>query len=191
MTGITISLEAIIAFLALIAATYFAYRQISIMDEQRRIFERQTGISERQAHYQGQQTTISHQQAELLSQQLRLIRAQEDDRKKKDELFLLVAPLYTNFKKDYDIIDWMSLREIYKTWMYEDIPGKQEILKSLEIEILEIMRSRKGLAHEPLHSKIDAYQKKMPNWEIERGEMKPLLNELVEAVKNRYEELII
>ena len=49
----------------------------------------------------------------------------------------------------------MSLREIEKIWRFKDIPGKAEALKSLEAETLEIMRQRKGLAHEPLYSKIN------------------------------------
>ena len=190
MTEITISLDSIVALLALIVASYFALRQITIMDMQRKIFERQKDISENQAFYQGQQTTISQQQANLLSQQLAFIREQEKDRKNKEELYLLIAPLYTNFKKDYDIIEWMSFREIEKTWIHKDNPEKESALKNLEAEILEIMRLRKGIAHEPIYSQIDAFEKMMPNFQKNRWEMKPILDEIFASVKIRYNELI-
>jgi len=190
MTEITISIEAIVAFLAIIAASYFAYRQTSIMDMQRKIFERQSEISEYQKIYQGQQTTISGQQAELLRQQLAFIREQENDRRKKEELFLLIAPLYTNFRKDHEIIEWMSLREITKISIYRDMPSKKEALETLEAEILEIMRQRKGLAHEPLYSKINAFDNILPNYQDNPSDLKALLKEIFELLKTRYDELI-
>jgi hypothetical protein len=190
MTEITISIDAIVAFLAIIAASYFAYRQTSIMDMQRKIFERQRDISEYQKIYQGQQTTISGQQAELLRQQLTLIREQENDRKKREELFLLIAPLYTNFRKNYEIIEWMSLREISKIYNYRNMPSRKEALENLEAEILEIMRQRKGLAHEPLYSKINVFDNLLPNYQNNPSDLKALLKEIFELVRTRYDELI-
>lgn len=195
MTEITFvpefSIDGIITLTAILAASYFAYKQISIMDKQREIFERQTEISRNQAFYQGQQTTTSQQQARLLSQQLELIREQEMNRKKKEELFLLIAPLYTNFRKDeYNIIEWMSLREQTKIWMYRDQPAKEEALKKLEVDILEIMRQRKGLAHEPLSSTIDAFEGSIPHYNNNVQETEALLKEILRLVKNRYNELI-
>jgi len=190
MIDVIISFDSIVALLALIMASWFAIRQISIMDKQREIFERQKEISEDQKFYQGQQTTISQQQANLLNQQLALIRTQEIDREKKEELFLLISPLYTNFRKDPDIIDWMSYTETEKIWIQKDNPVKEAILKNLEAEILEIMRLRKGLAREPLYSRIDAYEKMMPNLQTNRSEMKHHLDELFESVKIRYNELV-
>ncbi len=185
------SFDGIVALIAILAASYFAHRQIDIMDKQRRIFERQTDISGNQAFYQGQQTTTSKQQARLLNQQLDFIREQEKDRKKKEELFLLIAPLYANFRKDeYDIIEWMSLREITKLWMYRDNPAKEEALKILEADILEIMRQRKGLAQEPLSSKIDAFEGALPHYDNNVQETRALLKEILGLVKNRYNELI-
>jgi hypothetical protein len=185
------SFDGIVAFIAILAASYFAHRQIYIMDKQRRIFERQTEISGNQAFYQGQQTTTSQQQARLLNQQLDFIREQEKDRRKKEELFLLIAPLYTNFRKDeYNIVEWMSLREQTKIWMYRDYPAKEKALKILEADILEIMRQRKGLAQEPLSSKIDAFEGSLPHYRNNVQETEALLKEILGLVKNRYNELI-
>jgi hypothetical protein len=186
----TFSIDAVIAFLAIFAASYFAYKQVSIMDKQREIFERQRQISEDQKFYQGQQTTISQQQARLLSQQLAFIREQETDRRNKEELYMLIAPLYTSFKKDDDIIEWMSLRETDKMWRYKDNPLKEAALKNLEVEILELMRQKKGLAHEPLYSQMDAFEKQKPNWIKNRSEMKDLLDKIFASAKIRYNELI-
>jgi len=187
---IKITLDVIVAAFALIAAIVVAFMQISLMDKQSKIFDRQREISEYQKIYQGQQTTISKQQATLLSQQLAIIEEQEKDRKNKEELYLLIAPLYANLRKDDDIIDWMSRREIDKIWKYRDKPLKEAALRKLEADILEIMRLRKGLAHGSLYLKINAYEKKMPNYGINRSEMKPLLDEIFVLVKNRYSELI-
>ena len=131
-------LNAFVVFLAILAASYFAHRQTSIMSQQKE---------------------ISNQQATLLSQQLEFIRQQEADRESKEELYMLIAPLYTKFKMDeYNIIDWMAQRDITKIWLYKDQPEKKARMKNLEADILEIMRQRKGYAHEPLYSKIDSYE---------------------------------
>lgn len=138
-----------------------------------------------------QQKQISDQQAELLSQQLELIRKQEVDRKNKEELYMLIAPLYTKFRKDeYNIIDWMSQREITKIYLYREQPKKRELMINLEAEILDIMRQRKGYAHEPLFSKINSYESSMPNLGNNNiQEIKIQLNEILSLVKARYEEL--
>ena len=84
----------------------------------------------------------------------------------------------------------MSFREIEKTWIHKDNPEKESALKNLEAEILEIMRLRKGIAHEPIYSQIDAFEKMMPNFQKNRWEMKPILDEIFASVKIRYNELI-
>jgi hypothetical protein len=190
MTQLTIDLGLIVSILAIIVAACFAWMQLSVYRRQADILEEQAKISSRQAIYQGQQATISQQQARLLSRQLELIREQEDNRKKKEELFLLIAPLYTSFKKDPDIIDWMSLRETGKIWLHDDNPSKKERLINLEAEIIEIMRQRKGLAQEPLYSKIEAFDNLLPNYRKNSWEMAPFLKEIFELVKTRYNELI-
>jgi hypothetical protein len=189
----TISLDAviasIIAVLALIAVVHLTCKQISIMDKQRQIFDRQTVISERMAFYQGQQTTISQQQANLLSQQLAFIRKQEKDRRNKEELFLLIAPLHTAFKKEYDIFDWISDRQTTKIWKHNDSPHKKEALTKLEEEIIEIIRQRKGYAHGPLYSKLDNLDGLLPNLMKNKEDILALLNELSMLVETRYAEL--
>lgn len=150
-------------FLALAAASYFAHRQTSIIDKQ----------------------------ADISREQLNFIREQEADRKKKEELYMIIAPLYTKFKEDeHNIIDWMSQREITKIHLHTEQPEKKQQLTDLEANILEIMRQRKGYAHEPLYSKIDSYESSMPNLQDNNiKEIKDQLNEILRLVKIRYAEL--
>jgi hypothetical protein len=63
-------------------------------------------------------------------------------------------------------------------------------MKNLEADILEIMRQRKGYAHEPLYSKIDSYESSMPNLGNNNiPDIKAQLNEIFRLVKIRYAEL--
>ena len=84
----------------------------------------------------------------------------------------------------------MSTSEITKVHLHNDFLPKKEALKNSEAEIIEIIRQRKGLAHEPLYSKINKFESMLPIYEG-RDETKVLLTEIFKLVKTRYEELII
>jgi hypothetical protein len=105
-------------------------------------------------------------------------------------LFLLIAPLYTAFNKEYDILDWISDRQQTKIWKYDDNRTKKNALIKLESEIIEIIRQRKGLAHGPLYLKLDTLDGLLPNLMGEKADIYTLLNELSALVKTRYNELV-
>lgn len=87
--AVTDWITSIAAVAAVLAASFFAWRQISIYNRQASLLDKQADILGRQAYYQGQQTTISKRQAEIsqkqtniAEQQLSIIKYQEQERRK-------------------------------------------------------------------------------------------------------------
>jgi hypothetical protein len=106
----------------------------------------------------------------------------------KEELKLLISPLYAKLNKNDEIVDFMTTYKVSRLYVYDN--SHRAELEKLEEDIKEIMLQYHPIAPDRLYKEIKTFLDLRPDWEQKNSwEAKKVLWNIMKLVKDRQEEL--